>query len=166
MARITEYRSVVEGDPQGAVLTFIYTPHPVIGVSPETLSAYIAGNDPATGKPVIKEIIDLLTRPVSPKKPECKSSETARGGRRPALLGPDTAENWQRLFYENGWTDGLPVILPTAARVRKMLQGTGASPDEVVAEVFLQDTYELVKPTVSNIAVIAVMAGAKPEYFP
>ena len=123
-----------------AVLTFVYTPHPVIGVSPETLSTYIAGNDPATGKPVIKEIIDLLTRPVSPKKPECKSSETARGGRRPALLGPDTAENWQRLFYENGWTDGLPVILPTAARVRKMLQGTGASPDEVVAEVFLQDT--------------------------
>ena len=36
---------------------------------------------------------------------------------------------------------------------------------KVVAEFFLEDTHELVKPAVANIAVIAVMAGARPEYF-
>ena len=137
-----------------------------MGCSPETLAGYITGNDPATGKPVIKEIIDLLTSPVNPRQPACKAGEASREGGRPALLGPDTEENLQRLFYANGWTDGLPIILPTEERVEKMLQGTGASPDEVVAEFFLEDTHELVKPTVANIAVIAVMAGARPEYFP
>ena len=82
------------------------------------------------------------------------------------LLGPDTEENLQDLFYENGWTDGNPIILPTRERVEKMQTGTCADPDEVVAEVFIMDTKELIRPTVTNIAVIAVMAGAKPEHFP
>ena len=40
------------------------------------------------------------------------------------------------------------------------------SPDEVVGEIFAMDTRETVKYTVANIAVIAVMAGARPEHFP
>jgi hypothetical protein len=84
----------------------------------------------------------------------------------PLFLGPDTEDNLQSLFYENGWTDGLPIILPTEERVQKMLAGTSAAPDEIVSENFKFDTREMVKYTVSNIAVIAVMAGAKPEYFP
>ena len=47
-----------------------------------------------------------------------------------------------------------------------MLAGTSAPPDEVVGEVFQMDTRQLVKYTVRNIAIIAVMAGARPEYFP
>ena len=43
-------------------LPFIYTPHPVVGLSPDALDKYIIGNDPDTGKPVIDEIIDLLTK--------------------------------------------------------------------------------------------------------
>jgi hypothetical protein len=88
-----------------ASLPFIYTPHPVIGLSPEALDKYIVGNDPDTGKPVIDEIIDLLTKPVSQKKPQPDFSVTEAAGPPQVLLEPDTEDNLQRLFYEKGWTD-------------------------------------------------------------
>jgi hypothetical protein len=47
-----------------------------------------------------------------------------------------------------------------------MLTGTKRSPDELVGEVYDHDHHELIKYTVRDIAVTAVMAGAKPEYFP
>ncbi len=158
--------SVAKDNPRAASLPFIYTRLPVIGMSPETLDKYIAGNDPDTGKPVINEIIDVLTKPIKEKKLAPEPPVTAKAAPPPLFLKPDTEDNLQRLFYERGWTDGLPIILPTEERVKKMLAGTGASPDEVVGETFQMDTGEVVKYTVSNIAVIAVMAGARPEHFP
>jgi hypothetical protein len=140
----------------------------VIGMTPEVLDRFIAGNDPDTGEPVIREIIDALTKPVSLKKPESEPalSEIEKIMTPQILLGPDTEDDLQRLFYERGWTDGSPIILPTEERVQKMLAGTSASPDEVVGEKFLMDIREHIKYTVTNIAIIAVMAGARPEYFP
>jgi hypothetical protein len=138
----------------------------VIGLSPEALDKYIVGNDPDTGRPVIDEIIDVLTKQVKGRKPGPEPPETVEAGPPQALLEPDTEDNLQRLFYERGWTDGLPIILPTEERVKKMLAGTSASPDDVVAETFQFATREVVKYTVSSIAVIAVMAGARPEHFP
>ena len=144
----------------------IFTPHPVIGLSPEALDKYIVGDDPETGKPVIQEIIDVLTRPVTMSQPAGAIPSTAKAAPIQTMLGPDTEDNLQRLFYERGWTDGLPIILPTEERVKKMLAGTCAKPEEIVSESFLIDTREIVKHTVSSLAVIAVMAGARPEYFP
>jgi hypothetical protein len=147
-------------------IPFIYTPHPVIGLSPEALDRYVVGNDPDTGKPVIDEIIDVLTKPIKAAKAAAESPAIIKTSPAELFLKPDTEDNLQRLFYEKGWTDGLPIILPTEERVKKMLAGTSAAPDDIVAESFKFDTREMVKYTVSNIAVIAVMAGAKPEYFP
>jgi len=160
------FYKVVQDDPRCAVLPFIFTPHPVIGLSPEALDKYIIGNDPATGKPVIDEIIDVLTKPVKAKKAAPVPAGPAKSGSPPKLLGPDTEENLQRLFYEKGWTDGLPVILPTEERVQKMLKGTSASPDEVVIDAFPFETRTVGNYTVSDVAVIAVMAGARPEHLP
>ncbi|MEE8413432.1 MAG: UGSC family (seleno)protein [Dehalococcoidales bacterium] len=150
----------------GVPLPFIFTPHPVIGLSPEALDEYIEGNDPDTSEPVIRELIDALTKPIGKTKLEPESTEAVNGGTPQVLLEPDTEDNLQRLFYERGWTDGLPIILPTEERVEKMLTGTSHSRDEVVGEIFQPDTREQVKYTVSNIAVISVMAGARPEHFP
>jgi len=143
-------------------------PHPVIGLSPEVLDSYIVGDDPDTGKPIIDEILDALTKPVSVRKPEAESAlpEVKEIMTPQVILGPDNEDNLQRLFYERGWTDGSPIILPTEERVQKMLAGTNASPYEEVGEKFLMDTGERIKYTVTSIAVIAVMAGARPEYFP
>ena len=65
-------------------------------------------------------------------------------------------------MWERGWTDGLPVVPPTEARVLAMLDGTARRPDEVVAVV----PPNLVPVTVEKVAVNAVMAGCRPEYLP
>ena len=62
--------------------------------------------------------------------------------------------------YQNGWTDGLPVVPPTPERVEKMLSGTKRSPDEVIAAL----PPKWGKATVERIAINAVMAGCLPEY--
>jgi hypothetical protein len=66
------------------------------------------------------------------------------------------------LFYNRGWTDGLPIVPPTRERVKEMLRGTDLPPDRVIG------TVESLRgqATVEKIAVNAVMAGCRPEYLP
>lgn len=64
--------------------------------------------------------------------------------------------------YEQGWTDGLPIVPPTEDRVRRILQGTARDPEEVVAVLPPRNG----KATVEKIAINAVMAGCRPEYMP
>jgi hypothetical protein len=71
-------------------------------------------------------------------------------------------EDEMEAAFDRGWTDGLPVVPPTEARVLRMLQGTSRAPDEVVAVV----PPDLVECTVEKVAVNAVMAGCRPEYLP
>ncbi len=65
-------------------------------------------------------------------------------------------------LFDRGWSDGLPLVPPTEARVLRMLAGTSREPDEVVAVA----PPDLVEVTVEKIAVNAVMAGCRPEYLP
>jgi hypothetical protein len=70
---------------------------------------------------------------------------------------------WRRtneLFYLRGWTDGLPIVPPTVAKVEQMTARTGLRRDQVIAE--LEPLKGLA--TVEKIAVNAVMAGCQPEY--
>jgi len=64
--------------------------------------------------------------------------------------------------YEQGWTDGLPVIPPEQNRVQAMLAMEGRPPETVLAH-HPATTLEL---TVHAAAANAVMAGCLPEYFP
>ncbi len=65
-------------------------------------------------------------------------------------------------MFDRGFTDGLPVVPPTEARVLRMLEGTHRAPDEIVAVV----PPDLVPVTVEKVAINAVMAGCLPEYLP
>ncbi|MEY2452193.1 MAG: hypothetical protein QOD92_1767, partial [Acidimicrobiaceae bacterium] len=71
-------------------------------------------------------------------------------------------EDEMEALFDRGWTDGLPVVPPTAARVLRMLQGTSRSADEIVAVV----PPDLVECTVEKVAINAVLAGCVPEYLP
>ena len=71
-------------------------------------------------------------------------------------------EDEMEALFSRGWTDGLPVVPPTEARVLAMLAGTDRSPDEVVAVV----PPNLVPASVEKVAVNAVLAGCRPEYLP
>ena len=64
--------------------------------------------------------------------------------------------------FEQGWTDGLPVVPPSVERVERMLAWEGRPPETPIA-VHPATGYEC---TVHAAAVNAVMAGCKPEYFP
>jgi hypothetical protein len=76
---------------------------------------------------------------------------------------PNTLEGVNEYFYQNGWTDGLPVIPPTAQRVEQMMAGMSwRDADEVIG---------LVPPamgvaTLRNVATNAVMAGCVAAYLP
>jgi hypothetical protein len=73
-----------------------------------------------------------------------------------------SAQDEMETMYDLGWSDGLPLVPPTAARVLRMLTGTSRRPDEIVAIV----PPDLVPVTVEKVAINAVMAGCKPEYLP
>jgi hypothetical protein len=62
--------------------------------------------------------------------------------------------------YKRGWTDGLPVVPPTAEAIRAMLRGAKAAPDRVVGEFRSQPI------TAEKVAINAVMAGCLPAHFP
>lgn len=143
-------------------LRFVYVPQPVMGRSPAQLRAYIDGPDAVTGRPFMDEVFAALTRPLTPEETQQRSFDRST----PRLVEADTEENLQQLFVQNRWTDMLPIILPTEERVAAMLAGTSRSPDEMVGRMRPTGTREAWAYTVEKVAVNAVMAGAKPEYFP
>jgi hypothetical protein len=65
-------------------------------------------------------------------------------------------------MFDQGLTDGLPVIPPTPERVMRMLAGTRRDAQEVVGNC--APNYAPV--TVEKVAINAVMAGCRPEYLP
>ena len=64
--------------------------------------------------------------------------------------------------YEQGWTDGLPVVPPARERVERFLMAAGRPPEEIVAR---HPTTGRVC-SVQSAAINAVMAGCLPQYFP
>jgi hypothetical protein len=70
----------------------------------------------------------------------------------------DDVEVW----FERGVTDGLPVVPPSRARVDAMLATTRRPREQLVAEV--PPNYG--RATVEKLAVNAVMAGCRADYFP
>jgi hypothetical protein len=176
-------------------LRFTFVPHPFANRPIELYRKYLEGNDPINGKPVLDEVVEALTKPLTDK--ETKTGTIDRS--MPRLLEPDTPENLERLFLEKGWTDYLPIVLPTEEKVVKMLKGTRHKPGEVIgmmqptppnevwdnlikrlgagtrrvaekkhSPVVMQPSppYEAWEYTVEHVAINAVMAGAKPEHLP
>ena len=66
------------------------------------------------------------------------------------------------IWFDKGVTDGLPVIPPSRARVERMLAASARARDNLVGEV--APNYG--RATVEKVAINAVMAGCRPEYFP
>ena len=126
------------------------------------LRAYIEGDDPISSRPFMQEVIEGLTRPLDEEDLKGLAFERST----PRLLEPDTEDNLQQRFIDNHWTDYLPIILPTEERVAAMLKGTSQPPDKVVGRLRPTTFREFWEFTVEKVAVNAVMAGARPEYFP
>ncbi len=145
---------------------FMYTAHPVVSMPPSVLHGYIEGKDPATGKRLVDEVLEALTKPYTAEESKNAAVQQSAPAEQQPLLLPDTEDNLQRLFAERGWTDGLPIIPPTEERVAQMLAGTAQPPDKLVCKTFMVDTKEDLTITVQAVAIAAVMAGARPEHLP
>jgi hypothetical protein len=65
-------------------------------------------------------------------------------------------------MFDQGFSDGLPVIPPTPERVLRMLEGTRRDAQEIVG-VMAPNLGEV---SIEKIAINAVMAGCKPQYLP
>jgi hypothetical protein len=147
-------------------LRFTFTPHPVVSMPPSVLRGYIEGKDPVTGKRLVDEVLEALTKPYTEEESRNLAIKHPVPPQRKRLLEADTEENLQQFFFERGWTDGLPVILPTEQRVAEMLTGTAQPPDKLVGKPYMVDTQENLRITVETVAIAAVMAGARPEHLP
>ena len=158
-ARLARATALANGMPR---MRQIFVPQPVVDRTSDQLRGYIEGNDPISGRPFVQEVIEGLTKPLDEKDLQGLSFERTT----PRLLELDTAENLHRLFAENYWTDFLPIVLPTEERVERMLKGTKQPPDKVVGRLRPAVFREFWEFTVEKVAVNAVMAGARPEYFP
>jgi len=140
-----------------------FTPHPVWGKTDDQMYAYLDGNDPVSGKPLMKEVVDSLTRPLMAD--EMKTGVVTPPTGAPTFV--ETADNLQQYFLDNGMTDFMPIILPTQERVDAMLKATSHKPDEPVGKMTpAQGAFPPWSYTVQQVAVNAVMAGAIPDYFP
>lgn len=77
-------------------------------------------------------------------------------------LNPEAALDAIEYCFEQGWTDGLPVVPPVEGRIREFIEYVGRDPQEVLATAgHLGRSL-----TVFQAATNAVMAGCRPEYFP
>ena len=85
-----------------------------------------------------------------------------------ATQTPDISIEWDdpiegmEQMYRMGWTDGLPVVPPTADRVAEFIEHGGRPADEIVGEL-PERRREI---SVEKVAANAVMAGCLPEYMP
>ena len=79
-----------------------------------------------------------------------------------AIRSGDPVETVNEVFRARGWTDGLPIVPPTLARVEAMLSCTDRDRNDVLGEV--EPLRGLA--TVEKIAANVVMAGGRPEYLP
>ncbi|HIF42983.1 MAG TPA: hypothetical protein EYQ67_02395 [Dehalococcoidia bacterium] len=75
---------------------------------------------------------------------------------------PDSFQAIQDYCWEQGWTDGLPVVPPTEPLVREMLAGYGGAPSLSLGTMQPRNA----QATLEKIAINAVMAGCTPDYFP
>ena len=109
----------------------------------------------ASAQGVLEEVARGLTR-----KEQRTNGATGEGGDLLELVGDPEAV--QELFLQKQWTDGLPIVVPTEERIQAMMATAKRKPQEVVA--FLAPQWGAA--TVEKLAVNAVMAGCRPEYFP
>jgi hypothetical protein len=102
-------------------------------------------------------VIDALAGRLTGTAPDDETTAAPRDG-----AGTNPGPDDQELFFARGWTDGLPVNLPTNEKVHLMLAGADRAPDEPIGPI--PPRWRMA--TVEKIAVNAVLAGCRPEYFP
>jgi hypothetical protein len=110
----------------------------------------------------IDQVIDGLTKSAALLEAE---AEAAKPSAIITIEGKDLLDATLKMnheFLSKEWSDGMPLMPPTAEAVEHMLSGTRLGRDEVVA--IIEPGFGIA--TVEKIAINAVMAGCQPEHMP
>jgi peroxiredoxin len=124
------------------------------------------GWDAAALQGLVGQACDAVGAPtpeVSPEAPRTKPGCAAKSTydeEMLALLESAGAADEMEDMFDRGWTDGLPVVPPTRARVAAMLGGR--DPHASLGEV----PPAMGEATLERVAACAVLAGCRPEWFP
>ncbi|MEM7252584.1 MAG: UGSC family (seleno)protein [Pseudomonadota bacterium] len=108
-------------------------------------------------------IVGRVTADIVKQLTEPPIATTAGGDpdpQQPVFSG--STEEVNRLFYENGWTDGLPIVPPTEERFADFMGFTARAQSDHLG--VLAPEYRRI--TVRNVAVNGIMANCAPEYMP
>jgi hypothetical protein len=112
---------------------------------------------------VIDQLIDGLQRPLTPDE---ASTDPQGESLEPITITADSyslaVTEFNEIFLENQWGDGLSMVPPTKEAVDAMLEGTSRASSEVIGTVAPKNGTA----TIEKIAINSVMAGARPEYLP
>src|SRR5215831_8211710 len=92
-------------------------------------------------------------------KPGCSSKAAIDPELAAAMSAPAGTDGIEEMF-ERGWTDGLPVVPPTADRVEAMLGGSDPGASLGLVPPGMGEA------TLERVAACAVLAGCRPAYFP
>jgi len=148
--------SLTEAQARGVKdLPLVKVPHPVGTISLEALRM--------VAESAVDSIAAKLVRGNGATSyGDARSSQDGEGNVAASLLVPsDPAETFS-FFSDRGWTDGLPVLPPTLAAVRKMVAAGGKKADVILGVIPPLNGVA----TVEKIAANAVMAGCLPDYYP
>jgi len=107
---------------------------------------------------VFPQVLKLLTEPTA----KAAASATETEANEHAVVFEGTFEEVNDHFQTKQWTDGLPIVPPTADKVAEFLKYTERSLSEVLGALHPS----LQPATVQSIAINGVMAGCRPEYMP
>lgn len=104
---------------------------------------------------LVPNIVEQLTRAVTVAaevlEPEPRS-----------VVFTGTLDEVNEYFYDQRWTDGLPIVPPTLDRVETFLRYTDRDPGEILGVIQPENR----EATVWSVAVTGVMSGCRPEYMP
>lgn len=89
-------------------------------------------------------------------------TEAGTGNAASRLQVPGPVSQINDYYYDQGWTDGLPIVPPTEDLVLEMLEACPLPGRHVLGRIPPLDGTV----TVEKVAINTVMAGCKPDYFP
>jgi hypothetical protein len=124
--------------------------HPIGGESPDVIQQ--------RAEEALPQVLRALTARLEARS-DAHVSQTERLAERLTFASDDEV---LETYHARRWTDGLPFVLPTAARVQAMVAGSGRRGSDVIAVV----PPRWAEATVENIAINAVMAGCLPQHMP
>jgi hypothetical protein len=109
-------------------------------------------------EPAMSSIVDVATKTDERVGPVAAAGSAASVER---ITVEDDPEAIFERFAREGWTDGLPIVPPTEERVARMLAASDFDPPRSLGPM----PPSWGEATIAKLAVNAVMAGCKPEYF-